>query len=108
MYLGYYGFSAIHSFMVLSVRAVHTIMGKRRTLTYELSDGTIVTAREVAQALGVTESAARNRLKRHKDRAKVFEPYNRAKGGKPRGKQPKAERVLPYEDPMWKLALKTI
>ena len=49
--------------MVRSIRAVHTIMGKRRTLTYELSDGTIVTAREVAQALGVTESAARNRLK---------------------------------------------
>ena len=91
--------------MVLSVRAVHTIMGKRRTLTYELSDGSKVTAREVSQALGVTESAARNRLKRHTDRQIVFAPYNKAKGGKPRGKQPKDKKLLPYEDPMLRLIL---
>jgi len=83
-------------------------MGKRRTLTYELSDGSKVTAREVSQALGVTESAARNRLKRHTDREIVFAPYNKAKGGRPTGKQNKDKKLLPYEDPMLRLLLKTI
>ena len=94
--------------MVPPVRTVHTLMGKRRTLTYELSDGSKVTAREVSQALGVTESAARNRLKRHTDREIVFAPYNKAKGGRPTGKQNKDKKLLPYEDPMLKLLLKTI
>ena len=83
-------------------------MGKRRTLTYILDDGQEVTSRQVAEELGVTESAARNRLNRHTDPVKVFAPYNKAKGGKPRGRQPKAEKLLPYEDKMLKLALKTI
>jgi len=83
-------------------------MGKRRTLTYELSDGSKVTAREVSQVLGVTESAARNRLKRHTDREIVFAPYNKAKGGRPTGKQNKDKKLLPYEDPMLRLLLKTI
>ena len=94
--------------MVLTVRAVHSLMGKRRTLTYELSDGQKVTARQVAEELGVTESAARNRLNRHTDPVLVFAPYNKAKGGKPRGKQKKEKVLLPYEDPMWRLALKSI
>ena len=83
-------------------------MGKRRTLTYLLDDGQKVTARQVAEELGVTESAARNRLNRHTDPAKVFAPYNKSKGGKPRGKQKKEKVLLPYEDPMLRLALKTI
>jgi transposase len=83
-------------------------MGKLRTLTYPLDDGQTVTARQVAEHLGVTESAARNRLNRHTDPVKVFAPYNKAKGGKPRGKQKKEQKLLPYEDPMLKLLLKTI
>lgn len=83
-------------------------MGKRRTLTYILDDGQKVTSRQVATELGVTESAARNRLNRHTDPVKVFAPYNKAKGGKPRGKQKKDKVLLPYEDPMWKLVLKNI
>ena len=94
--------------MVPPVRTVHSLMGKRRTLTYELSDGSKVTAREVSQALGVTESAARNRLKRHTDREIVFAPYNKAKGGRPTGKQNKDKKILPYEDPMIRLALMNI
>jgi len=94
--------------VVPPVRTVHTLMGKRRTLTYELSDGSKVTAREVSQALGVTESAARNRLKRHTDREIVFAPYNKAKGGRPTGKQNKDKKILPYEDPMIRLALMNI
>tara|TARA_B110000495_G_scaffold154064_1_gene137195 strand:- start:273 stop:557 length:285 start_codon:yes stop_codon:yes gene_type:complete len=94
--------------MVLSVRAVHTIMGNRRTITYILDDGQKVTSKQLAKELGVTNSAANNRLKRSTDPVKVFAPYNKAKGGKPRGRQPKAEKLLPYEDEMLKLALKTI
>ena len=66
-------------------------MGKLRTLSYTLSDGQVVTTREVAKKLGITESAARNRLNRHKNPDKIFEPYNPKKGGKPRGTKKKCQ-----------------
>ena len=94
--------------MVLTVRAVHSLMGKRRTVTYELSDGQKITARQLSAELGVTESAARNRLNRHTDPVQIFAPFNKAKGGRPKGKQKKEEILLRYEDPMLRLALKTI
>ena len=94
--------------MVLTVRAVHSIMGKRRTLTYILDDGQKITSRELSTELGCTESAARNRLNRHTDPEQIFATFNKAKGGRPKGKQKKEEILLRYEDPMWRLALKTI
>lgn len=57
-------------------------MGRLRTLIYTLDDGQEITTRQLADELGVTESAARNRLTRHSDPKKVFEPHNPAKGGK--------------------------
>jgi hypothetical protein len=57
-------------------------MGKLRTLVYTLDDGQEITTRELAEELGVTESAARNRLTRHSDPKKVFQPHNPSKGGK--------------------------
>ena len=57
-------------------------MGRLRTLVYILDDGQEITTRQLAAELGVTESAARNRLTRHSDPKKVFEPHNPAKGGK--------------------------
>ena len=83
-------------------------MGNRRTLTYILDNGQKITSRILAQELGVTESAARNRLNRHTDPVKVFAPYIPNKGGKPKGKHKKQKKLLMYEDPMWKLVLKTI
>ena len=81
-------------------------MGRLRTLTYTLDDGQEITTRQLADELGVTESAARNRLTRHSDPKKVFEPHNPAKGGKkPSGKarnladQKKAEDD--YEKELW-------
>tara|TARA_R100001244_G_scaffold15301_2_gene17052 strand:- start:661 stop:927 length:267 start_codon:yes stop_codon:yes gene_type:complete len=81
-------------------------VGRLRTLTYTLDDGQEITTRQLADELGVTESAARNRLTRHSDPKKVFEPHNPAKGGKkPSGKarkladQKKAEDD--YEKELW-------
>mgnify|MGYP003644417455 CR=1 FL=1 len=80
-------------------------MGKRRTISFTLSDGQIVTCRDVANVLGISECAARNRLNKSNDPKKIFEPYNPAKGGKPRGKQKKPKQLLPYEEPLWKLVM---
>jgi hypothetical protein len=83
-------------------------MGKRRTLTYNLSDGQKVTCREVADEIGISESAARNRLGRSDDPKIIFAPYSVKNGGHPRkiDRVKKAKKPLPYEDDMWKLVMK--
>jgi hypothetical protein len=84
-------------------------MGKLRTLSYTLSDGQVVTTREVSLKIGITESAARNRLNRHKNPEKIFEPYNPKKGGKPRGTKKKSQDYkLTKDAEMLKLVLTTI
>ena len=40
---------------------------------YQLDDGSTVTAQELSEALGISVSCARRRLKRSRDRKKVFE-----------------------------------
>jgi len=82
-------------------------MHKRRTIYYILADGQKVTCRQVADEIGISESAARNRLIRSNDPSYVFKPFVK-NGGKPRGKQKKPKVVLPYEDEMWKLVMKII
>jgi DeoR/GlpR family transcriptional regulator of sugar metabolism len=85
-------------------------VGKLRTLVYILDDGQEITTRQLAAELGVTESAARNRLTRHSDPKKVFEPHNPAKGGKrPTRKAKKlAEQKQAdeeYEKELWKIVM---
>jgi len=85
-------------------------MGALRTIVYTLDDGQKITARELAKILGVSESAARNRLTRHSDPKKVFEPHNPAKGGKrPTRKAKKlAEEKQAdeeYEKELWKIVM---
>jgi len=107
VHLGHNWFSFIHCYVVLPLRGIHCLdVGRLRTLTYTLDDGQEITTRQLADELGVTESAARNRLTRHSDPKKVFEPHNPAKGGKkPSGKarkladQKKAEDD--YEKELW-------
>jgi len=107
VHLGNNWFSVIHCQLVLSLRIVHYLdVGKLRTLIYTLDDGQEITTRQLADELGVTESAARNRLTRHSDPKKVFQPHNPAKGGKkPSGEkkklaeQKKAEEE--YEKELW-------
>ena len=99
-------FSDIHCYVVSSLRIIYCLgVGKLRTLTYTLDDGQEITTRQLADELGVTESAARNRLTRHSDPKKVFEPHNPSKGGKkPSGKKKElAERkkAEDYERELW-------
>jgi len=83
-------------------------MGKRRTITYSLLDGQEVTCRQVADEIGITEAAARNRLIRSNDPEYVFKPFTMKSGGKPRGRPKKKQKLLHYEDDMWKLVMKII
>tara|TARA_R110001592_G_scaffold270435_2_gene536901 strand:+ start:2544 stop:2789 length:246 start_codon:yes stop_codon:yes gene_type:complete len=79
------------------------------TIIYTLDDGQEITVRQLARKLKVTESAARNRLNRHTNPDKVFEPYNPKNGGKPRGKQKKKlEEAKDKDAEMLKFALKHI
>ena len=85
----------------------------KTTKTYKLSDGQEVTCRQVADEIGVTLSAARNRLNRSNDPEKVFLPCDTKKISKhlkiktPKPK-PKAINIRPYDDEMFRLALKKI
>ena len=96
--------------MVLSLRAVHTLMRKLRTIIYKLDDGSEITSRELAKQLGVTESAARNRLNRSRNPKLVYKPYNPRNGGKPLGTQKKQIIIDAKlrDAEMMKLALKHI
>jgi len=84
-------------------------MGALRTIVYTLDDGQKITARELAKILGVSESAARNRLNRSSVPEKVFKPYSPSNGGKPRGSE--KQKIIDAkrkEAEMMKLALKFI
>jgi len=84
-------------------------MGTLRTIVYKLDDGSEITSRELAKQLGVTESAARNRLNRSRNPKLVFKPYNPRNGGKPLGSQKKKKIDAKLkEQELMKLALKTI
>tara|TARA_R110000796_G_scaffold207114_1_gene323444 strand:- start:36 stop:302 length:267 start_codon:yes stop_codon:yes gene_type:complete len=84
-------------------------MIKRRTpKSYTLTDGQIVTTRQVADEIGITESAARNRLIHTDDPKKVFAPYTPSANGRSKPPAMKKDKVLPYEDNLWKLAMRVI
>ena len=84
-------------------------MGKRRTITYILDDGQKVTSKQLAKHLGVTNSAANNRLKRSTDPKKVFKPYVEGQGGVARGSQKDKEIQEKLKDKeMFEFALKHI
>ena len=113
MHLGNNWFSVIHCQLVLPLRVIYCLVGRLRTLVYTLDDGQEITTRQLADELGVTESAARNRLTRHSDPKKVFEPHNPAKGGKrPSKKRKKLEDQKKsendYEKELWALINKNI
>jgi len=84
-------------------------MKKLRTKSYTLRDGQVVTCRSVAKKIGVSESAARNRLNRSDDPKKIFAPYSPSNGGQPKkDKLPKSATVLPIDDEMWKLCMRVL
>ena len=84
-------------------------MGKLRTIVYKLDDGSEITSRELADQLGVTESAARNRLNRSRNPKLIFKPYNPRNGGKAKGSQKQKEQESKNKDAeMMRFALKHI
>tara|TARA_R110002051_G_scaffold41121_1_gene85058 strand:- start:2866 stop:3138 length:273 start_codon:yes stop_codon:yes gene_type:complete len=82
-------------------------MGKLRTKSYALSNGEIVTSRSVANKIGVSESAARNRLNRSDDPKRVYAPFS------PVGKKPKKDKLpkdanieaKKEEDRLWRIVM---
>ena len=99
----------LFSYVVSTLRTNDNVMGKRRTKHYTLSDGQVITCREVADEIGISESAARNRLMKTNDPKKIFAPYSESNGGKRQSKPTvKAKKLLPYEEPMFRLAMKVI
>ena len=92
--------------MVLSLRTDDPLMGKLRTKSYILADGQEVTCKSVSDVIGISVSAARNRLNRTDDPKRIFAPYSISNGGQPKKiKKPFKEKVLKIDDPMFILAL---
>ena len=84
-------------------------MGKLRTIVYKLDDGSEITSRELADQLGVTESAARNRLNRSRNPKLIFKPYNPRNGCQAKGSQKQKEQESKNKDAeMMRFALKHI
>ena len=83
-------------------------MKKLRTKWYTLSNGEIVTSRSVANKIGVSESAARNRLNRSDDPKRVYAPYSPSNGGQPKkDKLPKDANIeaKKEEDRLWRIVM---
>ena len=92
--------------VVLSLRTDDPLMGKLRTKSYILRDGQEVTCRSVAAVIGISTSAARNRLNRTDDPKRIFAPYSISNGGQPKKvKKEEKAKVLKIDDPMFILAL---
>ena len=78
-------------------------MAECHTVNYELTDGSIVTTKMVADKVGISESAARNRLIRHRNPVKIYEKRP-VKARKPKVKKEEKTKVLKIDDPMFILA----
>jgi len=85
-------------------------MATHKTKKYVLTDGQVVTCRQVAKQMLISESAARNRLNRTGDPKKVFAPYSIKNGGHPRAhdRKKKVPPPLHCEDELLRLVLRTI
>jgi transposase len=82
-------------------------MATHKTKEYLLTDGQVVTCRQVAKEIKISESAARNRLNRTDDPKKVFAPYSVKNGGQERVHDRKKQQK-DKERELMNLALKHI
>ena len=83
-------------------------MGKLRTKSYILRDGQEVTCKSVSDVIGISVSAARNRLNRTDDPKRIFAPYSPANGGQPKkDKLPKDANIeaKAEEVRLWKIVM---
>jgi hypothetical protein len=76
--------------------------------SYLLDNSRRVNVKQVAKKVGISESAARNRLLKSSNPDRIFAPAT-SNGGCPKKEiQYKQVNVRPIDDPMFVLALKTI
>ena len=91
--------------LVLSLRTDDPLMAKCHIKSYILRDKQEVTCKSIADKVGISVSAARNRLNRTDDPKRIFAPYSISNGGQPKKiKKPFKEKVLKIDDPMFILA----
>jgi predicted ArsR family transcriptional regulator len=83
------------------------VMAKIHTKTYLLDNDRRVTVKQVSDKVGISPSAARNRLDKHTDPDKIYAPYS-SNGGLKKKKAKTIEKIRPYKDPMFILAMKAI
>ena len=83
-------------------------MAEQHIKTYLLDNSRRVTVKQVAEKVGISESAARNRLIKSRNPDKIYAPAS-SNGGCPKKKvQYKQVNKIPIEDPMFRLALRAI
>jgi len=83
-------------------------MAEQHIKTYLLDNSRRVTVKQVALKVGISESAARNRLIKSKNPDRIFAPAT--SNGGCAGKKVQYKRVnrRPIDDPMFVLAMKAI
>ena len=83
-------------------------MAEQHIKTYLLDNSRRVTVKQVAEKVGISESAARNRLIKSRNPDRIYAPATSNGGGKKKKVQYKRVNLRPIEDPMFRLALKAI
>ena len=83
-------------------------MAEQHIKTYLLDNSRRVTVKQVAERVGISESAARNRLIKSRNPDRIYAPQSSNGGGKKKKVQYKRVNLRPIEDPMFRLALKAI
>ena len=83
-------------------------MAEQHIKTYLLDNSRRVTVKQVAEKVGISESAARNRLIKSKNPDRIFAPAASNGGCLKKKHQYKQVNPRPIEDPMYRLALKSI
>ena len=83
-------------------------MAEQHIKTYLLDNSRRVTVKQVAEKVGISESAARNRLIKSRNPDRIYAPATSNGGGKKKKAQYKRVNLRPIEDPMFRLALKAI
>ena len=97
----------LHCTMALWLPKGDDVMAKIHTKTYLLDNNKRVTVKSVSEKVGISPSAARNRLDKHTDPDKIYAPYS-SNGGLKKKKAKTIEKKKPYQDPMFILALRAI
>jgi len=97
----------LHCTMALWLPKGDDVMAKIHTKTYLLDNDRRVTVKSVAERVGISPSAARNRLDKHTDPDKIYAPYS-SNGGLKKKKAKTIEKIRPYKDPMFILVMKSI